>query len=449
MSRTSSFGSRLLLGVLVCAATAIDAATTLSGVQTLSPVGETANSPRVAAGPDGNAIFAWVSHTVVEDCSATRFGSTAVQTRARSATGALSPIQAGDNLSHSPDVGMAASGNAMFTWATPGASGYPDLIKGVARAASGAMGTVQTLGSGAYPRVAVDANGHSVFSWGVYGGIQARSRSASGALTAMQIVVTTYGAQSITGEHDMAVDAHRNAVFVWAGDDETGTSRISTRTRLANGTLSAVQRLSAAGGDATDPRLAVDPDGNAVFVWQRWDGVYWRVQARARSAGGALSAVHTLSAPDQDAGAPAVAVDASGRALFAWSRFDGAHWRVQSRPRSATGVLGATETLSPAGQDAGTPSLVPSHADGAPQVAVDARGRAAFVWSRFDGANWRIQARARSSTGVLRAVDTLSGAGQDARAPRVVVDAIGGTVFAWSRCDGATWRVQTRTRTVD
>ena len=83
----------------------------------------------------------------------------------------------------------------------------------------------------------------------------------------------------------------------------------------------------------------MDPAGDAVFTSRRSDGSNVRVQARARSAAGALSAVQTLSAPGDDAFDPQVDVDSDGDAVFAWVIADAVHGRVETRARSAAGTL--------------------------------------------------------------------------------------------------------------
>lgn len=193
--------------------------------------------------------------------------------------------------------------------------------------------------------------------------------------------------------------------------------------------------LSPAGQDASKSQVAVYPDGDAVFVWRRSDGTYYRVQARALSASGALSAVQTLSAAGQDAEEPQVAAGAMGPAVFAWQRHDGTNVRVQGRVRSMSGMLSGVVTLSPAGRDATVP-----------QVGVDASGDAVFVWQRFDGVDLRAQARARSSTGVLGPVQNLSAAGGDVYIPQVAVDPMGNAVFVWQWDADGPDRIQTRER---
>ena len=99
-------------------------------------------------------------------------------------------------------------------------------------------------------------------------------------------------------------------------------------------------------GGRVRAQVAVDADGDAVFTWRRSDGTDYRVQARMRSAAGALSAVQTLSASGQSAVTPQVAIDPDGDAVFTWWRSDGANLRVQARARSAAGALSGVQTLS-------------------------------------------------------------------------------------------------------
>jgi hypothetical protein len=194
---------------------------------------------------------------------------------------------------------------------------------------------------------------------------------------------------------------------------------------------SSPRTLSAAGGDALYPQVAVDVAGDAAFTWYRWDGTNYRVQARAVSASGAMSPVRTLSAAGQMAYSPDVDVDAAGNAVFTWYRRDGFNWRVQACTLSAAGVLGPVLTLSGVGLDATFA-----------QLAVDPAGDTVIGWRQFDGANYRVMARTLSAAGALGAVSTLSNAGQDAWGPQIGIDATGAALATWQRYDGAVNRIQ-------
>jgi hypothetical protein len=253
--------------------------------------------------------------------------------------------------------------------------------------------------------------------------------------------VNVSGATVDAFDPQVAMDVDGDAVVVWKGSDGTNF-RIRARARSATGTFGPVQPLSLAGQDALDPQVAVDADGDAIFVWERSDGTNSRIEARSRSAAGTLGPIQILSAAGQDAFDPQVAVDTDGDAVAVWRRFDGANYRIQARALSVTGALGSVQTLSAATRDALNP-----------QVAIDPSGNAVVVWQRFDGTNVRISARARAATGGLAAAQVLSAAGQDAFDPQVGVDQDGDAVIVWVRlgenaqCNGSPCgRIQARSR---
>jgi len=313
------------------------------------------------------------------------------------------------------------------------------LVPALAGAEWSAPVDLSNAGQNAHsPQVAVDADGDAVFTWTRFDGanfrVQARVRSAAGTLSGVQ-TLSSSGQDAV--EPQVAVDADGDAVFVWRRSDGANT-RIQARARSAAGTLGPVQTLSDPGQSAFFPHVAIRrTTGAAVFTWRRFGGANTRIQARARSAAGVLSPVQTLSDPGQNADNPQVAVDADGNAVFTWTRSDGANSRIQARARSAAGVLSSVQTLSSSGQSATEP-----------QVAVDPDGDAVFAWRRFDGTDFRVQARARSAAGALSGVQTLSASGPDTDAvrPHVGVDADGDAVFSWERFDGSNTRIQSRAR---
>jgi hypothetical protein len=372
-------------------------------------------------------------------------------------------------------VGVDQGGNAVFVWlrrdSTTNCNGSGCVrVRTRARSAAGVLSTTQTLSpdgvNAGGPRIAVDPDGTAVFVWRAPDGttdcagyqcwrVQTRTRSATGDLTPIE-TLSDPGRQANSPQ--VAVDQDGDAVFAWVRRDDTtdcdgaACLRFQTRVRHPDGTLSAVQTLSAAGQNAIDPSLDVDQDGDAVFTWNGFDSTTdcvfgqpcFRVYARARSVAGALSTIQTLSAPGQEAYYPEVSVaDPTGDAVFAWSRYDdsadcgppfGGCLRVQTRVRFAAGDLTATQTLSAAGRHATYP-----------QVGTDQDGDAVYVWQRDDMTTdcgspcLRIQARARSvNGGTLSTIRTLSAAGAHANYADVAVDPNGDAVFVWSRQDGTT-----------
>lgn len=82
----------------------------------------------------------------------------------------------------------------------------------------------------------------------------------------------------------------------WLRADSSGTrAYVQARSRAAGGALGPVQSLSSTTGTASSPSFAVAPDGRAAFAWVQTSASGTIVHARARAAGGTLSAVQNLT----------------------------------------------------------------------------------------------------------------------------------------------------------
>ena len=232
---------------------------------------------------------------------------------------------------------------------------------------------------------------------------------------------------------DVEVAADGTATVVWSARGASSFS-VFARRIAPDGTPGPISQLSAAGGDALTPRVAVAPDGKATVVWIRHDGADFRIQARRISPGGAPAAeTLTLSGSGQDAMEPQVEVAPDGEATVVWKRFDGFHYLAQVRQIAPDGTAPApAQRLSEAGKDAAEP-----------QVAVAGDGTATAVWSRFDGEDSIVQERRIEPSGTLGAVTaSLSVPGESAIEPQVEVGLNGGATVIWNRFDGANWIVQ-------
>jgi hypothetical protein len=333
-----------------------------------------------------------------------------------------------------------------------------------------ALGSITGPGPNALePKVGVDAGGSSVFTWRTRDGAQGcggsgcfrvrtRARSAAGVLTATQTV-------SPPGENvddpGVAVDPDGDAVFVWMASDQPPggcgppSFRVEARARAADGTLGAGQLISESAVNVCrgeTPKVAIDAGGNAVFVWRRLlagstgcggSGCI-RVQTRTRRADGTLTSIRTLSPPGQDGEDPQVAVDGRGNAVFVWQR----GFRIETRTRVADGTLSTVETVSPPLQ----------RGVDVPDLAVNASGAAVFAW-KFDDPTTdcfghpcsRIQIRARAPSGALGPAQVLSGT--TVFRPEAAIDGGGNAVFVWEGYDDtngclgmACKRIQARAR---
>ena len=213
-------------------------------------------------------------------------------------------------------------------------------------------------------------------------------------------------------DSDVAVAPDRRATVVW-NDNSVDPARIAVRQILPNGTLTATELLSAAGGNAGEPFVAVAPEGEeagtvtATFI--RYDGTGYTVHARRIDSEGAISATtHDVSVPPatpNDSGYyPSVDVDPDGVATIVWQQTSsGGSW-IRARRLLANGTLADAIDLSPPAGGVRRETA----------IAVDPAGNAVIGWTqRGEDSNYRARARVLDSTGALGETLPLGPEGTD------------------------------------
>ena len=281
------------------------------------------------------------------------------------------------------------------------------------------------------PQLAMDGSGRPTITWYRNDGSNFRVQAVRLAADGTPGTVHTLSAAGKDAYNSqVAVDSSGRATIVWQGDDATN-SRIRSVRLEADGTPGAVKTLSPAGLNSYDPQIAIGNAGRATIVWQLYDGSFDRIQSVRLADDGTPGAIKTLSEAGQTASSAVPAIDDSDRTTVTWLRSDGSDNRVQSVRLEPDGTPGTVRNLSGAGEGAFSPRIV-----------VDGSERATITWYRYEGAILRVQAVRLAADGTPGAVQTLSEAGQDARNPQLAVDASGRVVIAWRRTDGSDYRVQ-------
>jgi hypothetical protein len=271
--------------------------------------------------------------------------------------------------------------------------------------------------------------------------------------TLLLALASATGAGAAVGDADLpqvAVDPTDagDVSFVWKRNDGSTAfccDVIQGRKRSAAGALGGVFNLSAGGQHADMPKVAVAPDGTAVFVWARNDGsnpdtnCCTIIQGRVRTPGGTLGGVFNLSAPGASASFPEVAIGPDGKVVFAWVR----EQIVQGRVRTVagpSGTLGAVFDVS---------STTAGHSAGAPQLAVGGDGAATFMFSAAQGGATRFRARRRSAANVLGAIFDVSADTSFPDSNDVAAAPDGKTTFVWKQQPGSSGLIQGRARNAD
>ena len=207
---------------------------------------------------------------------------------------------------------------------------------------------------------------------------------------------------------------------IWANHYTAATNTWGTETIIGNGAT-----------DAWDPKIAVDPQGNALVVWYQ-DGDptgagrndIWSNYYTAGAGWGLAQLVETDNAGP--ALNPQVAMDANGVGMAVWLQSDGTASQIRSN-RFTAGAWGTVTLLE----------VVAPGASRDPQIAIDANGNALAVWSRYDGVSeniWANRYTAGVGWGAASLIET-DNAGP-ATAPKVAFDAAGNALAVWQQSDG-------------
>jgi hypothetical protein len=188
--------------------------------------------------------------------------------------------------------------------------------------------------------------------------------------------------------------------------------------------------------DQSAPAVAVNAVGDAVTVWVShaqdgtFDGIYGQRMDSAGNRRGSEFRISSSMAGDQRE--PAVAMDAAGNFIVAWSSQEssGLAFDVQMRRFSAAGQpLGPEVTVNPA----------PLDSQAEPTLAMNASGSFAIVWDAQASINPAVMVQLFDPTGAARGqairVDSQF-VGYGGR-PAAAMDANGNLAVVWSWLNGS------------
>ena len=235
----------------------------------------------------------------------------------------------------------------------------------------------------------------------------------------------------------VAMDNNGNAIIVWQQYDGTNYHIFKSEYRggIWTNPANLTDNISPGGAGAWNPQVAMDNNSNAIIVWQQSNGTNYHIFKSEYRSGvwtNPTGLTDNISPNGQDATYPQVAMDNNGNAIIVWQQSDGANFQIfKSEYRGGvwTNPASLANKISPSGQDAYTP-----------YVAMDNNGNAIIVWQQNDGVNDQIfksEYRSGIWTNPANLSDHISPDGTNAWNPQVAMDNNGNAVIAWYQYDGA------------
>jgi hypothetical protein len=331
-----------------------------------------------------------------------------------------------------PQVAVEPNGNAVAVWSqfdgtrrniwanrfTPAAGwGVPERIE------------TDNAGDADFPDLALDPSGHAVAVWrqsdGTRTNIWANRYSPTSGWSAAELIETNNADDAIFPE--VALDPNGNAIAVWSQSDGTRFSIWANRFTPAAGWGVAELIETDDTGIAQGPQVALDPNGNAIAVWQQFDGTGDNIWANRFTPSGGWSVAERIE-PDNAGRArkPQVAIDPNGNAVAVWQQSDGTRDNIWANRFTPSGGWSVPERIET--DNAGDAQR--------PQVALDPSGNAVAVWFQSDGTGDNIWANRFTRSGgwsiaELIETDDLGNAFN----PEVALDPNGNAVAVWSQSD--------------
>jgi hypothetical protein len=395
----------------------------------LSEPAEVATGPAVAVAADGTTTVVWSARA--------GGGHFTVYMRRIAPDGTRGPAVALSNPTQdalAPQVAIAPDGSATVVWSRFDGNNF--LIQGRRVDPSGTPEAAtknlsRTGQDAADPQVAVGSDGTATVVWkrfdGFHDRVEERRITAAGERVPAESTNLLSADKEDAVEPAVASAPDGTSTVVWSRFD--GEDSIVQESRVGPGgeDEGAAANLSATAESAIQPQVVVAPDGEATVLWNRFDGGNWRVQEqRLDSTGAPDGAVSNLSASGGDAAEPQLAIDKGGRATAVWERFNGSNFVIQARQLDAAGVPTAVRDLSASGGDAAEP-----------QLAIAPDGTVTVLWSRSDGSSRVIQRRDLAANGSLGGIEAVSTPGRRASAPAVAWGVGNTLTMTWRRFAGS------------
>ncbi len=222
----------------------------------------------------------------------------------------------------------------------------------------------------------------------------------------------------------IAVDEAGNAVMIWRQHDGIRHNLWAASYLLEHG-WGQPTLLEEGSGSVGQASLAMNGAGEAVVVWQQYDGSRFNIWAANYSvATDNWTQAYTLEAQDTNATAPQVQMRADGTAMAVWLQReggDGTPYQVWRNHMNAPANWTGAQLLDAEG--------FAHH----PQLALSEVGTGIVVWLRFaDGVFEPWAKRCNLSNLICSPAAQLSAAPDSAHAPNIAMDAAGRAMVVWS-----------------
>ena len=334
-----------------------------------------ARDPQIAMDASGNAIAVW---TQWNGATTTVWSNRYVPVNGWGNAVMIETI--GSGSPDTPQIAMDANGNGIAVWMQWSSDATRGIWanRNVAGNWSGATQIVPVADiADVYGlRIVADSVGNAIAVWSLYDddlfieNVWINRYVAGAAWSGAELIETQDDGD--TYDPEIAINANGDAVAVWSQWDGGPDSIWTSRFTLAGGSWSSPALLDS---DAFSASVAIDANGNAIAVWAAYDDVTGRSDIYAsRYAAGWSEAQRVESYDGGNAGEPRIALDARGNGIAVWSQRLGGFGPT---------AIAANRYVPGSGWGSDAP-IQQNPANGSrPEIAVDGYGNMVVVWEQM------------------------------------------------------------------
>jgi hypothetical protein len=343
------------------------------------------------------------------------------------------PIDDAAGTANEAQITFDNDGNALAVWYQASASGT-DLwsnyyTAGVGWGTAGLVehNDVDLYAGGA--RAGFDADGNALAVWtqtdGATGGSVWSSRFVPGSGWDTPVLVET-NPGDVAGFVEFAMHESGDAVAVWRQFDGTGTSADiwANRHTAGNGWGSA-EIIDDVDEIVQNPRVAINPDGKVLAVWEQRRGTPIDIWGKHYTAANGWDDTPSLISLGGQALNPRPAIDADGNALVVYDQENGFDRSIYANRYT---LAGGWETPT---------RIEPGQGGHEPQVAFDADGNALAIWKQPVNSGGMVVINAYASRytpgGDWESPQPISNG--DVFYPKIAFDASGHALAVWYELD--------------
>lgn len=276
------------------------------------------------------------------------------------------------------------------------------------------------------PHVVLDSEGNATAVWDRWNGndtvVESAYRPAGEGWEApVDLSEPELEGEVVPGAHDasdprIAVDRNGNVTVIWERYAGTNLMLLQAVERPAGGSWTAPTDIAEfSQGAAPEPWVAVDWEGNATAVWKQGEVITSAFHPFAGSWG------EPVQLSGEESFTPQATMDARGDTTVVWMHNDGSHYVVESAYRPEGGSWEAPTLVSAPGEEGGNP-----------EVALDAKGDSLVVWRGAVGGEEFVRAAYRPQGASWSSATNVSSPGEHVEALRDAVDPDGNAIVAWS-----------------